>query len=158
MLTKTFVSAGGVRRDTNVLIAVRMWRGLPGPGFGSRSARPDRREEAVQRGQRLLAQRQFQRAERAIELVERARTDDPRGDPGPRQQPGQGDVGRVLAQIGAELLVRLDGRPVLLEGVSGTTGLGPARGALGLLAQRPGEQAAVQRRPRDDAHAVLLRG
>jgi hypothetical protein len=91
-------------------------------------------------------------------LLDGTRTDDRRGHTGPGQQPGQREVGRVDAQFGGELLVAFDRLPVPFQRVSRPALAGPGAGALALFAQRPAEQSTVQRRPRNDAEAVVDRG
>src|SRR5205823_11122957 len=92
------------------------------------------------------------------ELLDGTRADDRRGHPGPGQQPGQRDVGRVVPELGGELLVRLDGLPVLDHALARSPLQRAGRQTLALLAEYAGELTAVERRPRDDADPVLDRG
>src|SRR3954471_930077 len=126
--------------------------GLPGVFDGRRLVAG---EDVVEPAQGVLVERHAERSQRALELLHRAGADDRRGDAGLLQQPRDPDVGRALPELAAETLVLLQGRPVVLEVL-----LGPAlvaTTALARLLQRAGEQAAVQRAPRDDSHAVVLR-
>src|SRR3954447_7375773 len=113
-------------------------------------------EDLVEPGEGVLVQADGERVQRALQLLHRARADDRRGDARPVQQPGEPDVGGRLAELAAQRLVLLQRRPVLLEVLLGAALVAPA--ALARLLQRPGEQAAVQRAPGDDADPVLLRG
>ncbi|MNS88881.1 hypothetical protein D3C72_1228730 [compost metagenome] len=70
------------------------------------------------------------------------------------QEPGQGHVGGVLAQVLAERLVALQLGPELLD--LGLDALGGAAAGLG-LGQRPAEQAAAQGAPGYHAEAILAR-
>ena len=56
-----------------------------------------------------------QRVDIVLELLHRARSDDRRGDGGLRQQPRQRDIGGMLAQFLAEVLVALDLVVVLFD-------------------------------------------
>ena len=100
-----------------------------------------------------------QGAEGRVELLDRARADDRRGDAGLGEQPGQGQVGRVgrrarrqsfsYASIAARCCSRPSAARPSLER--------PAEPAAA-FAMRAAEQAAVQRRPGDDAQPVLPGG
>ena len=116
--------------------AVRDRRGLAAQGRPRRRARrrPSARprspgvvlgcrlvagEDLVELGEGLVVELDLERAQRPVELLDRARADDRGGDGGPGQQPGQADVGGLLAELVAQVLVGLDLRAVLLEGVLG---------------------------------------
>ena len=75
----------------------------------------------------LVREGDLQRAQAAGELLHCARADDRRGDGGLVQQPGQGDIGGMVAAPGTELLVALQLRAgVLANTVDFMTG--PFRG------------------------------
>src|SRR5262245_38169649 len=80
---------------------------LPGPRLRAGATAADRRKDAVQRGERLLGEGELQGTQGAVELIHGARPDDRGGDPRPAQQPGERHVGRILAEIRAQLLVLL---------------------------------------------------
>src|SRR5205823_304132 len=86
----------------------------------------------------------------------RARADDRAGDPRSRQQPGERDVRRLVPQLGAQVLVGLHLVVVALHELLRATFRAPF--ALGLLAEDPAQESAVQRTPGDDAETVVLRG
>src|SRR5690606_11452740 len=113
------------------------------------------REDLVQLGQRLVVQLDLQGAHGAVELLQRARADDRRGDRRLLEQPGQPDVRGVLAQLVAELLVPLDLVAVLLQLREHAVG---RRAALVDLTEHAAQQAARERAPGDDAQAVVLAG
>src|SRR3954449_2911324 len=113
-------------------------------------------EDLVEPGDSVLVKADSRRAQRALQLLHRARAGDPRGDARAGRQPGEPDVGGRLAELAAQRLVLLQRRPVLLEILLGAALEAPA--ALVGLPQRPGEQAAVQRAPRDDPDAVVPGG
>src|SRR5579859_4109150 len=94
-------------------------------------------------------------APRVIELGEGPRPDDRPGDTLLVQQPGQRHVGRLLAEPVAQVLVGRDMLAVLLKRLRGPADQTAAPFAL--LAEHAAEQPALQRRPRDDADAVLDR-
>ena len=100
-----------------------------------------------------------ERAQGAVELVDGARADDRGGHAGPGEQPGQRHVGRVVAPARHSSFSYASMAGRCAASPSAARPLVPPRGpALGHLAQHAGEQPAVQRRPRDDAQAVVLRG
>src|SRR5215469_9234233 len=72
------------------------------------------------------------------------------------QQPGQRYCSRLLAEFLAEHLVRLDLVAVPLYGLLRPAS--EATPALALLPEDAAEQAAFQRRPRDDADSVVESG
>src|SRR5487761_515515 len=112
-------------------------------------------EQLVQPLEHVLVEGQLDRADRIVQVPDRARAGDRPRDALLVQQPGQGHVGRFLAELLAQILVRADPVTIRLD-----LGLGPARQptpAFPLLAQHAAEQAAVQRGPRDHADAVLDR-
>ena len=55
-----------------------------------------------------LVERDLERAERAVELLERARADDRRGDGRPGQEPGQRHVRRLVTKLLAQSVVALE--------------------------------------------------
>ena len=95
------------------------------------------------------------RALRVVQLAQGARPDDRPGDALLMQQPGQRHVGRLLAELVAQVLVGRDPLAVPLHGLPGQAG--QAAAPLALLLQHAAEQPALQRGPRDDADAVLDR-
>src|SRR5262245_23649718 len=129
-------------------------RALPGPRLRAGTAVADRGEYPVEGAERFVAQGQLDRSECAVQLLARTRADDGRRDTLAREQPGQRDVRGVLSERLAQLLVRLDGLPVLLQRLGGPTAGGAGARPVAKLAQRSGEQPTVQRRPRDDADPV----
>src|SRR5690348_10192288 len=112
-------------------------------------------EQVVEPLEHVIVELEGHRAPRVVELLPGARPDDRPGDALLVHEPGQRDVGRVLAELVAEVLVRRDLLAVPLHGL-----LSPARepaAALALLLQHAAEQAAFQRRPGDDPDTVLDR-
>src|SRR5438067_5458547 len=124
---------------------------LPGVGLGRGAARTGK--DLVEPLERVVVEGDLERAQTAVELLERARPDDRRGDGRLREQPGDGDVGGLLAEVGAQLLPGLElvVQPVgrHLHAVGGAP-------ALSGLADGAAEQAAAERAPRQDADAVGL--
>src|SRR4051794_19233706 len=86
----------------------------PSPGIGLRGG-TGAGEELVEPVQHVLAEVDAQGVERSVELVHRPRADDRCGDSVLVQQPGQSHVGRVLAELVAEILPLPQRRAVLLE-------------------------------------------
>src|SRR3954453_341417 len=101
------------------------------------------RPDLVEAGERLVVERHLESGERVVELLDRPRPDDRSGDGVAGQQPGERDVRRIVAELPAEVFVRLDLLAMALEEVLGAT-LGTPDPLL-LLAQHPAEKAAVQR-------------
>src|SRR5258706_3895157 len=128
--------------------------GSPGVGLRRRAARAG--PDLVEARRDLLAHRDLERAQGAIELLLGARADDRRGHGLVRKQPGERDVGRILAQFAAEALVGLELRLVLLDLLLERLLGAPA--AVRLLLEHAAEQAARERAPGDHAQAVVLAG
>src|SRR5690606_38670002 len=118
--------------------------------------RPVAREDLVQPVQGGLVQGDVDRAQGAVELLLHPRADDRRGYRGLVQQPGQGELARLVAQLGRQVLVGGELVPVPRHGL-GRAALQPPD-PLVLLLDHAAEQAAVQRGPGDDADAVVLGG
>jgi ribosome biogenesis GTPase len=126
----------------------------PGVRLGRRPARAG--EDLVQPLQHAAVQRDLEGVQGPVELAQRTGPHDRRGDRGLMQQPGQAHLGRILADLGAQRLVRLDLRPHLGQGLGGPPAAAAARPRL--LGQDAGQQAAVQRAPGQHAQAVALAG
>ena len=124
---------------------------LPGVVLGRRLV-PG--EDLVEARQHLVVERHVDGAQGRVEVLGRARPDDGPGHRRPGQQPGQADRARLLADLRAEVLVRLELRAAGLDRLGGAAGVAPA--AVALLAHDATEQAALQRRPRDHAEPVGL--
>src|SRR3712207_5565287 len=104
---------------------------MPGPGIRCRSGRTWSRrvsgspgvvlggrlvsgEYLIQPSQRFLVELDVQRPQCPLELLLGARADDRRGDRGLRQQPGEGNVTRLVSQLVHQVLILLDLVPVRL--------------------------------------------
>src|ERR1700689_924955 len=109
-------------------------------------------EDAVEALERAVIEVQGHRALRVFELPGRTGPDDRPGHALLVQQPGKGDAARLLADLIAQVLVRLD----LLAAALDPFARSPAQATapFALLLEHPAEQPAVQRRPRNDTHAV----
>src|ERR1019366_7264956 len=109
-------------------------------------------EDAVEAFQHLVIELQRHRALCVLELPGGTRADDRPGYAVLVQQPGERDTARLLADLIAQVLVRLDLVAAAPEGL-----LRPARQAaapFALLLEHSAEQAALQRGPRDNADAI----
>src|SRR5437764_2474111 len=113
------------------------------------------RPDLVEPGERLVVQRHLERANGGVELLDRAWTDDRPGDAVLGEEPGKRDVRGLVTDLIAEVFVRLDLVALGVELVLGASLLTPL--AFRLLAQHTAEEATVQRAPRDDTEAVVLR-
>ncbi len=102
------------------------------------------REDVVEPLERVGVERDVQGPDGGVELLLRARTDDRCGDRRLVQQPGQGDVAGLVAEVVGEVLVLADLVVVLLQRL-GRPALGaPDAVALLLAARRPaGRRAAA---------------
>ena len=99
------------------------------------------------------AERDVEGAQRgAVELGHRAGADDRARDAVLREEPRQGDGGRLLTEVGAQLLPLLQLRAQLVDALQRLRRL--AARAVG-VAEHTAEQPARQRAPRDHADAVL---
>src|SRR5580692_1416718 len=117
---------------------------MPSPGVVLRRG-PVPGEQVVEPLEGVIFEPQGDRALRVVELSSGARPDDGGGDPVLMQQPGQRDVGRLLAELVAQVLVGLDLRVLALD-----RRLRPAPEAptsLTFLLEHAAEQPAVQRGP-----------
>src|ERR1700749_3679602 len=113
-------------------------------------------EDAVEAFPHLVIELQRYRALCILELPGGTRPDNWPGYAVLMQQPGQRHAARLLADLLAQVLVRLDLLTAALECL-----LRPARQApapFALLLEHSAEQAAVQRGPGDDADAIGDRG
>src|SRR6185312_429205 len=122
----------------------------PGVGFGGRLAGP--RKDRVQLAEQLGVELDLQRAQAAVELRARARSDDRAGDHRVRQQPGERHVGRLLAELATEALEGFE-----LGAMARLLFLRPLAVAAAALAgamPRPRQRTAGERAIGDDAHAV----
>src|SRR4051794_20945781 len=98
-----------------------------------------RRPDLIQPGERLVVEIHVERRDGVIELLERAGPDDRPGDAGTRQQPGEPDAGRLLADLVAEVLVSLHLIAVALKELFRPTLC--AAGSLALLLENTAEKA-----------------
>src|SRR4029453_12987593 len=87
----------------------------PSPRVRFRRSAPRPRPDLVEALHGLLVERDLERAERAGQLLQRARADDRRRHGGVRQRPRQRDVRGLLAAVAAEALPGLDLRAVLRD-------------------------------------------
>src|SRR4051812_7014347 len=91
-------------------------------------------------------------ADRAGELLERARSDDRGGDDGVVQQPRQADVGGLLAELFAEAFVRFELLALRFDLLLRAFAAAPA---LRLLLKHAAEHSARERAPWDQSESVM---
>src|SRR5680860_71181 len=125
------------------------------PGVGLRSGPTRARKDLIDATHDLVGQLDLQSPQGAVELLRVTGTDDRGGHHRVLQQPRQGDVRGTLADVGAQLLPRLELVPVALDPLAEVL---VAASALGRLLESAGQQATGQRAPRDDAQPVALTG
>src|SRR5918992_1828921 len=136
-------------RSLQVCVLVAFLAALGSPRVVSRRALvtgPD----LVEARELVLTEVYLEGTLRALELLHRAGADDRRGNHGLVQEPCDPDVGGRLAEIGAELLVGLDGIAQALQSLRRAPGE-PALTLL-LLAKHAREHPPVQGAPRDDTY------
>ena len=122
---------------------------LPGVSLRRRASRSGK--QLVEPHEEIPTECDLQCPQRPVELSDGAGADDRGGHTGLMQQPGQGDVGGVLAQFGAQVFPLLDRGFGLLE----TPGCHRARAAAFLgLAQDAPEHTAGQGRPGNQSDAI----
>src|SRR5205814_7705212 len=105
----------------------------------------------------VLGERHVDRAERVFEMLDLGGAEDRGGQPRPRQQPGERDLGRPDALPGGDLDHRVRDREVLV-GVQRVAELVVVRAYGPLLAARAtvaGEQTAGERAPRDEPDTLV---
>src|SRR5258707_486863 len=126
---------------------------LPGVRFGCRAARPP--GELVDLLEHCGLELDLERLERSGELLFRARADDGRRDDLVVEEPSDAHVGGLVAELAAETLepreTRADLFAFFLLPITVATAL---FGAAFATAHR--KQAASERAPGDDSHAVAL--
>src|ERR671915_1622387 len=90
----------------------------------------------------------------SIELLHRTGADDWRGHDGLVQEPCDADIGRLLPEVGTELLIGLD----LIAHALQRFRRAPCEPALALLflADHARQHSAVEWAPRNDSHTVVL--
>src|SRR5581483_12062901 len=113
-----------------------MKESLPGVRLGRLAA--GAREDRVELPELLVIQLDLERAQAAVQLLDRARPDDRGGDNRVVQQPGQRDIGGLLAQLAAEALVGFQLGAILLDILLRLLARSPAGvGLLERAAQQP---------------------
>src|SRR6202042_3557816 len=113
-------------------------------------------EDGIETLKHLAVETERHRAFCPFELPDSARTDDGPGYAVLVQQPGQGDAGRLLADLIAQALVRLDFLAVALDRLPRPAC--QAAAPFSLLLEHSAEHAALQRRPGNHADSVVDRG
>src|SRR4029079_16611797 len=126
---------------------------LPGIRFRGRSTRP--RKQVVQPLQSICAQREIHHAHRAVELVQRPRTDDRRRHCWLMEQPRQGHIGRALTEFVAEPLEPFKIRAMLLHLLLEILIGAPADGR---GSQGASQQTSSERTPGNEPDAIRHTG
>ncbi len=132
------------RSRTSAAVTMRTLRARDRPGRG-RSRRD---------GERVGVELDVERTHGAVDLLDRARADDRRGDHRVGEQPRQRDVGGCVAELGAELLPLLELRTHVLDPVLDVL-VAPATSGR-TVGEHAAEQPAAERAPRDHADPVVL--
>src|SRR6056297_2758799 len=144
---------GRIREAKAPRAAVDRDRQLPGTSPRRLAARAG--ENLVERLQGLRVQLDRGGAHRTLELIHGARPDDGRGDDRVVQQPGQRDFGGRMAYAAAQVFLALQLRALALD-AGGEVLLGAP--AAVVLLQRAAQEAAGQRAPGQQPHAVVAAG